>query len=163
MPQLLLAGQAALSIWRPLAHQRSVGCAGNSRTTGICTHRTLTTYGHGLPQGVNCALTGAMTSWTPEELRSIGSTDDFHISLFRADRTTLGTPTWIGPTSWTVQYGEGLVPGGPAEIVQTPSEQLRLSVNHFRQGGGEAFSQLFDGCGAPIDSSRYGNDTLDSG
>ncbi|MDR6509118.1 DUF2255 family protein [Arthrobacter oryzae] len=36
-----------------------------------------------------------MTSWTPEEQRSIGSTDDFYISPFRADRTTLGTSTWI--------------------------------------------------------------------
>ncbi|MFF2051855.1 DUF2255 family protein [Leifsonia sp. NPDC058194] len=39
-----------------------------------------------------------MTDWTPDELERIGSTDDFHISPFRADGTTLGTPTWI----WSV-------------------------------------------------------------
>jgi hypothetical protein len=39
-----------------------------------------------------------MTGWTPEELRAIASTDDFHISPFREDGTTLGTPTWI----WSV-------------------------------------------------------------
>jgi hypothetical protein len=39
-----------------------------------------------------------MTDWTPDELRSIASTDDFHISPFRADGTTYGTPTWI----WSV-------------------------------------------------------------
>ncbi|MFF2773076.1 DUF2255 family protein [Streptomyces bacillaris] len=39
-----------------------------------------------------------MTDWTPEELQAIASTDDFHISPFRADGTTLGTPTWI----WSV-------------------------------------------------------------
>ncbi|MFF2031078.1 DUF2255 family protein [Arthrobacter sp. NPDC058192] len=39
-----------------------------------------------------------MTDWTPAELTSIGSTDDFHISPFRADGATYGTPTWI----WSV-------------------------------------------------------------
>jgi hypothetical protein len=39
-----------------------------------------------------------MTDWTPVELTSIASTDDFHISPFRADGTTYGTPTWI----WSV-------------------------------------------------------------
>ena len=39
-----------------------------------------------------------MTDWTPDELHKIGSTDDLHISPFRADGTTLGTPTWI----WSV-------------------------------------------------------------
>lgn len=45
-----------------------------------------------------------MTEWTPEELRKIGSTDDFHISPFRADGTTLGTPTWI----WSVVVGDAV-------------------------------------------------------
>ena len=39
-----------------------------------------------------------MTDWKPEELEKIRSTDDFRISPFRADGTTLGTPTWI----WSV-------------------------------------------------------------
>ena len=39
-----------------------------------------------------------MADWTPDELQAIASSDDFHISPFRADGTTLGTPTWI----WSV-------------------------------------------------------------
>jgi hypothetical protein len=40
----------------------------------------------------------AMTAWNPEQLEKIGSTDDFHISPYRNDGTTPGTPTWI----WSV-------------------------------------------------------------
>lgn len=43
-------------------------------------------------------FTGCMADWTEGELHSIRSTDDFRISPFRADGTTLGTPTWI----WSV-------------------------------------------------------------
>ncbi len=45
-----------------------------------------------------------MTTWTADELRAIASTDDFHIAPFRADGTTLGTPTWI----WSVVVGDGV-------------------------------------------------------
>jgi Uncharacterized protein conserved in bacteria len=45
-----------------------------------------------------------MTDWTPEELRVIGTTDDFHIAPYRADEVTLGTPTWI----WSVVVGGGV-------------------------------------------------------
>jgi hypothetical protein len=44
-----------------------------------------------------------MTAWNPEQLDNIGSTDDFHISPYRDDGTTPGTPTWI----WSVVvYGD---------------------------------------------------------
>ncbi|HJB09211.1 MAG TPA: DUF2255 family protein [Candidatus Brachybacterium merdavium] len=39
-----------------------------------------------------------MSTWTPEQLDAIRATDDFHISPYRADGTTPGTPTWI----WSV-------------------------------------------------------------
>ncbi len=39
-----------------------------------------------------------MTAWTPQQLEKISSTDDFHISPYRDDGTTPGTPTWI----WSV-------------------------------------------------------------
>jgi hypothetical protein len=39
-----------------------------------------------------------MATWSREDLRAIGQTDDFHISPYRADGTTPGTPTWI----WSV-------------------------------------------------------------
>ncbi|MDN4613135.1 DUF2255 family protein [Leifsonia sp. F6_8S_P_1B] len=43
-------------------------------------------------------MTDHATTWTPDVLRAIASTDDFHIAPFRADGTTLGTLTWI----WSV-------------------------------------------------------------
>ena len=39
-----------------------------------------------------------MTAWAKDELQKIAEADDLHISPFRADRTTYGTPTWI----WSV-------------------------------------------------------------
>ena len=39
-----------------------------------------------------------MSSWTKDELERIAKTDDLHISPFRQDGTTYGTPTWI----WSV-------------------------------------------------------------
>jgi hypothetical protein len=39
-----------------------------------------------------------MTSWSKEELRKIAEADDLHISPFREDGKTYGTPTWI----WSV-------------------------------------------------------------
>jgi hypothetical protein len=38
------------------------------------------------------------TTWPKEELRKIAETDDLHISVFREDGKTYGTPTWI----WSV-------------------------------------------------------------
>ena len=42
--------------------------------------------------------------WRPEELRRIAETDDLHISPFREDGVTYGTPTWI----WSVVVDDGL-------------------------------------------------------
>lgn len=39
-----------------------------------------------------------MTTWPEDELRRIAETDDLHISPFREDGETYGTPTWI----WSV-------------------------------------------------------------
>jgi hypothetical protein len=36
-----------------------------------------------------------MSSWSKDELRKIAETDDLHISPFREDGVTCGTPTWI--------------------------------------------------------------------
>lgn len=38
------------------------------------------------------------THWRTDELRKIAETDDLHISPFREDGVTYGTPTWI----WSV-------------------------------------------------------------
>ena len=45
-----------------------------------------------------------MATWTKDELRAIGETDDFHISPLRDEGTTSGTPTWI----WSVVVDDGL-------------------------------------------------------
>ena len=36
-----------------------------------------------------------MSTWSKEELRKIAEADDLHISPFREDGVTYGTPTWI--------------------------------------------------------------------
>ena len=45
-----------------------------------------------------------MVSWSEDELRKIGGSDDLHISTLREDGKTYGTPTWI----WSVVVGESL-------------------------------------------------------
>jgi hypothetical protein len=45
-----------------------------------------------------------MSSWQKEELKKIADTDDLHISPFREDGTTYGTPTWI----WSVVVDDSL-------------------------------------------------------
>lgn len=39
-----------------------------------------------------------MSAWPKDELKKIADTDDLHISPFRDDGVTYGTPTWI----WSV-------------------------------------------------------------
>lgn len=45
-----------------------------------------------------------MTAWNKDELNNIAATDDLHISPFREDGITYGTPTWI----WSVVVDDGL-------------------------------------------------------
>ncbi|MBB5326119.1 hypothetical protein HNQ34_003237 [Anoxybacillus tepidamans] len=45
-----------------------------------------------------------MAAWSKEELRKIADADDLHISPFREDGKTYGTPTWI----WSVVVGDSL-------------------------------------------------------
>jgi hypothetical protein len=45
-----------------------------------------------------------MPAWLKEELRKIAETDDLHISPFREDGKTYGTPSWI----WSVVVDDGL-------------------------------------------------------
>ena len=45
-----------------------------------------------------------MTTWPNEELRKIAAADDLHISPFREDGVTYGTPTWI----WSVAVDDAL-------------------------------------------------------
>jgi hypothetical protein len=43
-------------------------------------------------------------TWPKDELRRISEADDLHISPFREDGATYGTPTWI----WSVAVGDAL-------------------------------------------------------
>jgi hypothetical protein len=43
-------------------------------------------------------------TWSKDELRKIAATDDLHISPFRPDGKTYGTPTWI----WSVVVDDAL-------------------------------------------------------
>ena len=45
-----------------------------------------------------------MTLWSMDELRKIAEADDLHISPFREDGVTYGTPTWI----WSVAVDDAL-------------------------------------------------------
>jgi hypothetical protein len=45
-----------------------------------------------------------MSTWSNDELRQIAEADDLHISPFREDRVTYGTPTWI----WSIAVGDAL-------------------------------------------------------
>ena len=45
-----------------------------------------------------------MENWTAHELKQLSETDDLHISPFREDGKTYGTPTWI----WSVVANDAL-------------------------------------------------------
>jgi hypothetical protein len=45
-----------------------------------------------------------MSAWSTDELRRIAEADDLHVSPFREDGVTYGTPTWI----WSVAVGDSL-------------------------------------------------------
>ena len=45
-----------------------------------------------------------MTTWSNDELRQIAEADDLHVSPFREDGVTYGTPTWI----WSVAVDDAL-------------------------------------------------------
>jgi hypothetical protein len=45
-----------------------------------------------------------MIAWSKDELRRIAETDDLHISPFREDGVTYGTPTWI----WSIAVDDAL-------------------------------------------------------
>jgi hypothetical protein len=45
-----------------------------------------------------------VTAWSKDELRKIAEVDDVHISPFREDVVTYGTPTWI----WSVAVDDAL-------------------------------------------------------
>ena len=67
-----------------------------------------------------------MSAWAPGELRAIGEADELHISPFREDGVTYGTPTWI----WSVVVGDALYVRGYNE------QDSRWYQAAVRQGAG---------------------------
>ena len=45
-----------------------------------------------------------MGSWSKDELRRVAEADDLHVSPFREDGVTYGTPTWV----WSVAVDDAL-------------------------------------------------------
>jgi hypothetical protein len=80
-----------------------------------------------------------VATWSKDELRKIAEADDLHISPFREDGVTYGTPTWI----WSVAVDEALyvraytdrtsaqaaVREGPAITKEPPSSGRGRSTN----------------------------------
>ena len=64
--------------------------------------------------------------WLPNELRQISDSDDLHISPFREDGETYGTPTWI----WSV------VVDGALYVRGYNGQQSRWYQAAVRQGAG---------------------------
>ena len=73
-----------------------------------------------------------MTAWNPEHAEKIGSTDDFHISPYRDDSTTPGTPTWI----WSVVVdGDVYVRAYNGTASRWHRAALRQGAGRIRAGG----------------------------
>jgi hypothetical protein len=68
-----------------------------------------------------------MATWSNDELHKIAETDDLHISPFRKDGVTYGTPTWI----WSVVVDDALYVRAPQ---QSRSGHASNAVNCDDQG-----------------------------
>ena len=75
-----------------------------------------------------------MSDWAEEDLQAIATSDDLHVSPFRADGTTYGTPTWI----WSVVVGDELYVracNGTASRWYVAAAEQR--AGRIRAGGGQ--------------------------
>ena len=89
-----------------------------------------------------------MGSWPQEDLRRIQQTDDLHISPYRADGVTPGTPTWI----WSVVVdGEVYVRAYNGTASRWYQAALRQRAGRIRAGGGE-WEVAFE----PVDGTAAG-------
>lgn len=70
--------------------------------------------------------------WAEEELRRIVETDDLHISPFREDGVTYGTPTWI----WSVVVDDALyVRGYNGKASRWYQAAVRQQAGRIRAAG----------------------------
>jgi hypothetical protein len=86
-----------------------------------------------------------MTVWSKEELRKIAEADDLHISPFREDGITYGTPTWI----WSVAVDDCLyVRGYNGKNSRWYQAAVRQKAGRIHAGGmtkDVAFEPVEDG------------------
>jgi hypothetical protein len=103
------------------------------------------------------------TSWASDELQRIAETDDLHISPFREDGTTYGTPTWIwsvvvdgalyvrGYNGLKSRWYQAAVRQGAGRI--TAAGMTREVV--FEPAGGSINDRIDDAYRAKYATSRY--------
>jgi hypothetical protein len=73
-----------------------------------------------------------MAAWSKDELQKIAEADDLHISPFRADGATYGTPTWI----WSVAVDGGLyVRGYNGQDSRWYQAAMRQKAGRIRAAG----------------------------
>ena len=90
-------------------------------------------------------------AWSPNELESIAGTDDLHISPFREDGKTYGTPTWI----WSVVVdGDLYVRGYNGQQSRWYQAALAQKAGRIRAAG-MTKEVVFESVGGPI------NDQID--
>ena len=77
-----------------------------------------------------------MTAWSKDELRKIAETDDLHISPFREDGRTYGTPTWI----WSVAVNDALY------VRAYNGQNSRWPVRGTAEGGSDHCCRGDEGC-----------------
>src|ERR1700728_3732118 len=104
-----------------------------------------------------------MSSWSKDELRKIAESDDLHISPFREDGVTYGTPTWI----WSVVVHDALYVraynGPSSRWYKAAMQQKRGRVSAagittdvtFEAVGGSINDQIDDAYRAKYKTSPY--------
>ena len=68
-----------------------------------------------------------MTTWSKDELHKIAQADDLHISPFRDDGVTYGTPTWI----WSVALDDGPLRARLQGAELSQGSRLQVLAIHF--------------------------------
>ena len=67
-----------------------------------------------------------MTTWSKDELGKIAEADNLHVSPFREDAATYGTPTWV----WSVAVDDALyVRGYNGQGIVTLAKNRPFSVD----------------------------------
>ena len=84
-----------------------------------------------------------MATWLTEELRKIAEADDLHISPFRKDGVTYGTPTWI----WSVAVDHVLhcAPTAARDSLVSGRGTAEGGADHCRRDEKEVTFESVDG------------------